>query len=35
VTFDGVPPGRFFIRMRSINAGGAGPASNEIVVEVP
>lgn len=35
VTFDGVPPATFFVRVRGITAGGAGPASNEVVVSVP
>jgi predicted phage tail protein len=31
----GVPPGRYFVRVRAANAGGAGDPSNEVVVTVP
>lgn len=29
------PPGRYYVRLRAANAFGAGPATNEVVVEVP
>lgn len=30
-----VPPGTYFVRIRGVNAAGAGPPSNEVVVAVP
>ncbi|MEZ5293881.1 MAG: fibronectin type III domain-containing protein [Vicinamibacterales bacterium] len=30
-----VPPGRYFLRVRGVNAAGAGGPSNEIIVDVP
>jgi subtilisin-like proprotein convertase family protein len=35
VVFEAVPSGTFTVRVRGINTGGAGPASNEVVVTVP
>jgi hypothetical protein len=29
------PPGRYFVRVRGVNGCGAGPSSNEVVVQVP
>ena len=29
------PPGTYFVRIRGVNAAGAGPPSNEVVVTVP
>ncbi len=31
----GVPPGRYYVRMRALNGNGASTPSNEIVVNVP
>ncbi len=30
-----VPPGTYYVRLRGVNAAGAGPPSNEVVVVVP
>lgn len=32
---DGVPVGSYFVRVRATNACGAGPSSNEVLVQVP
>ena len=29
------PPGRYFVRVKARTACGAGPASNEVIVNVP
>lgn len=34
-TAAGVPPGRYFVRLYSVNHTGEGPASAELVVDVP
>ena len=31
----GVPPGRYFVRIRSVNGTGVGAPSNEVIVDVP
>ena len=35
ITLPGVPDGRYVVRVRAISAGGAGPPSNEVLVQVP
>jgi Putative binding domain, N-terminal len=35
VSFAGVPPGQYYVRVRGINARGVGPASNEVRIVVP
>ncbi len=35
VTVNGVPPGRYYVRVRAVSIGGAGPRSSETVVLVP
>jgi predicted phage tail protein len=35
VTFPGVPPGTYYVRVRGINTRGIGPASNDVRVVVP
>jgi hypothetical protein len=35
ISFSGVPPGTYHVRVRGANAQGAGLASNEVVVVVP
>lgn len=35
VTIPGVPPGRYFVRLRAVNGTGTSPPSAEIVVDVP
>ena len=34
ITIDGVPPASYYVRVRSLNGGGGGPASNEVIVTV-
>jgi hypothetical protein len=34
LTVPGVPPGRYFVRVRSVNGTGIGAPSNEVVVDV-
>ena len=29
------PPGRYFVRVKARTACGAGPASNEVIINVP
>jgi len=31
----GAPPGRYYVRIRSVNGTGVGAASNEVLIEVP
>jgi hypothetical protein len=35
LTVPGVPPGRYYVRVRSVNGTGQGAPSNEVLVEVP
>ncbi len=35
LTVPGVPPGRYYVRVRSMNGTGLGTPSNEVLVEVP
>ena len=35
LTIPGVPPGRYYVRVRSVNGTGLGTPSNEVLVEVP
>ncbi len=35
LTVPGVPPGRYYVRVRSANGTGLGTPSNEVVVDVP
>ena len=35
VTVPGVPPGRYYVRIRSVNGTGVGAPSNEVIVDVP
>jgi len=35
ISFSGVPPGRYYVRVRGVNRRGIGPASNEVRVTVP
>ena len=35
VTVPGVPPGRYYVRVRSENGTGVGAPSNEVLVDVP
>ena len=30
-----VPPGRYFVRLRAVNANGTSAPSNEVVIDVP
>jgi hypothetical protein len=30
-----VPPGRYYVRVRAVNASGASVPSDEVVVDVP
>jgi hypothetical protein len=34
-SFSGVAPGTYYVRVRGVNAQGAGFASNEVTVVVP
>jgi hypothetical protein len=34
-TIPGVPPGRYYARLRAVNANGVSAPSNEIVIDVP
>lgn len=35
VTFNGVPPGRYYVRVRAVGIGGQGPRSDDLPVTVP
>jgi hypothetical protein len=35
IGFTGVPPGRYYVRVRGLNTNGAGPVSNEVRITVP
>ncbi|MEZ5418679.1 MAG: hypothetical protein R2708_15250 [Vicinamibacterales bacterium] len=35
VTILGVPPGRYYARLRAVNYNGVSAASNEVVIDVP
>ena len=35
LTVPDVPPGRYYVRIRSLNGTGVSPPSNEVVVDVP
>ena len=35
LTVPGVPPGRYYVRIRSVNGTGVGGPSNEVLVDVP
>jgi hypothetical protein len=35
VTIPGVPPGRYYARLRAVNYNGVSAASNEVVIDVP
>ena len=35
LTVPGVPPGRYYVRIRSVNGTGLGAPSNEVMVDVP
>ena len=35
ITLPGVPDGRYVVRVRATSAGGAGPPSNDVLVQVP
>jgi hypothetical protein len=35
LTVPAVPPGRYYVRVRSVNGTGLGAPSNEVLVDVP
>ena len=35
LTVPGVPPGRYYVRVKSVNGTGLGAPSNEVVIDVP